>query len=353
MVVIIMYGYCDYSKKKVQWDFIKNIGLNISQPWVLLGDLNFHLTDTSSGSSSSSDGMVNSILQDISLEDLGFIGRGHTWSNNNMGTGEKRSKIDLALVNGAWNTSFTDSKLLHLSQMGSDHCPIMLVTDYSQPKLWKPFKFFRTWLHDSTCAAEVAKAWDKSVQGSPGYKLIKILQFTRITLSKWNKIHFGDINQNVDTLQQQLSVIQGLPYSHENNIKAAEVERELDKWHQIQYEFHKQKSRDNFVKDMDYNTRYFHTLTKRRRARNNIDSLQDGEGNWLHSRDDTAAMLTNHFKSISSSNNISIEEKHYLHIPTLITEEDNRILLLPPTNEEIVKILKSMESWSAPGPEGF
>ncbi|XP_026384009.1 uncharacterized protein LOC113279533 [Papaver somniferum] len=258
-----MYGYCDYSKKKVQWGFIKDIGLNIAQPWILL---------------------------EVGLEDLGFIGREHTWSNNNMGS---------------------DSKLLHLTQMGSDHCPIMLVTDYFQPKLWKPFKFFKTWLHDRSCAAEVAKAWGKSVQGSPGHKLIKRLQFTRITLSNWNKTHFGDVNQNVDSLQEQLSAIQALPFSQENTRKAVEVGRELDKWHRIQHDFHKQKSIDNFVKYMDYNTQYFHTLTKRKRDRYNIDSLRDAN------------------------------------------DDDNIILLLPPTNEEILKTVKGMESWSAPGPECF
>ncbi|XP_026419489.1 uncharacterized protein LOC113315429 [Papaver somniferum] len=137
-----MYGYCNYAKKKAQWDFIKDIGLNISQPWVFMGDLNIHLLDNTSSVSSSSDSMVHSILQEIGLEDLGFLGKGHTWSSNNTGTGEKRSRIDMSLVNVEWNSVFNDSKLLHLSQLGSDHCPIMLVTDYSQPKLWKPFKLF-------------------------------------------------------------------------------------------------------------------------------------------------------------------------------------------------------------------
>ncbi|XP_026428905.1 uncharacterized protein LOC113324834 [Papaver somniferum] len=126
---------------------------------------------------------------------MGFIGRGHTWSSNNKGTGKKRTRIDMALVNAEWNSQFQDSKLLHLSQNGSDHCPIMLA----------------------------------------------------------------------------------LPFSREKTLKAEMISKELDKWLQIQNDFNKQKSRDNFVKDMDYNTKYFHTLTKRKRERNNIDSLKDFE----------------------------------------------------------------------------
>lgn len=132
---------------------------------------------------------------------MGFIGREHTWSSNNKGTGRMRSRIDMALVNADWNSQFQDYKLLNLSQNGSDHCPIILVTDYSQPKLWKPFKFFYTWLQDRTCQDEISKAWDKSFHGSPTHKFIKRLQYIRIALSKLNKEHFGDINQNVDNLQ--------------------------------------------------------------------------------------------------------------------------------------------------------
>ncbi|XP_026436557.1 uncharacterized protein LOC113334539 [Papaver somniferum] len=286
LLLSCMYGYCDYSKKKTQWEFIKYIGLNISQPWVLLGDLNFYILDTSSSVSSSGDGLVNSIIQELGLQDLGFIGREHTWSNNNMGTGIKRSRLDMSFVNGSWNSHFQDSKLLHLQQSGSDHFPIML---------------------------------ERSVQVSPGYRLIKRLQFTIITLSKWNKTHFGNIYQNVDRLQHKLSEIQALPFSSDNTSKAIEVSKELDKWHKIQHEFYKQNSRDNFVNDMDYNTKYLHTLTKRKRARNNIDSLKAEDGSWLQTRDDISVLLSKHFKNISTSQNPTIKEQHYIHIPTLIT----------------------------------
>lgn len=61
-------------------------------------------------------------------------------------------------------------------------------------------------------------------------------------------------------------------------------------------------------------------------------------------------MLTNHFKTISST---SLPQIYYNHIPTLVSEEENIRLLAPPNDEEIFKTLKSMENWSAPRPEGF
>ncbi|XP_026417541.1 uncharacterized protein LOC113313030 [Papaver somniferum] len=237
--------------------------------------------------------------QDIGLEDLGFIGHEHTSTNNNLGIGRRRSRIDMALGNAAWNSVFPSSRVFHLRQMGM----------------------------------EIAKACSKQVQGSVAFILDKKMQFTRIALSKWNRKHFGNINLQVDTLQQQLTNIQAQPHSPENTSKALEIIAELQRWHHIQCEFNKQKSIDNFLKYMDNNTKYSHTLTKRKRVRNNIDSLKDKNGTWLHSRDQLAKLLTENFQEIRISTNPIIEERFYNHIPTIITEEDNILLTAIPSNE--------------------
>ncbi|XP_026396607.1 uncharacterized protein LOC113291271 [Papaver somniferum] len=325
-----------------------------SQPeWLLSWDLNIHLSTSNTSASSSCDGWINSILQDIGLEDLGFIGHEHTWTNNNLSTGKKRSRIYIALGNPNWNVNFPSSKVLHLNQVGSDHCPIILINDYNQPKLWKTFKFFKTWLNDKRCAVEISKAWSTQIQGFAAFKLTKKLQFTRIALAKWNKKHFGDINLKVDTLQKELFDLQALPYSQETSSKAFQVNEELQKSHHIQHEFNKQKSIDNFLKDMDNNNKYFHSLYKRKRARNNIDSLKDRNGIWVHTRYQVANLLTENFQDTSTSFNPLIEERFYNHIPSIISDEDNSLLVTIPNDEEIFRTLKSMKNWSAPGPEGF
>lgn len=53
-----MYGYNNNVKKKSQWDFIHQISTVNTAPWILLGDLNFHILGDSSSASSSMDGWV-------------------------------------------------------------------------------------------------------------------------------------------------------------------------------------------------------------------------------------------------------------------------------------------------------
>lgn len=98
--------------------------------------------------------------------------------------------------------NFPNSKLMYLTQIGSDHSPIILVTDSIIPKCWKPFKFFLTWLNDPTCATVIANAWNASVNGSVSFQLVKKSHATRKNISLWNREYFGDINQKVNNLQK-------------------------------------------------------------------------------------------------------------------------------------------------------
>ncbi|XP_026455509.1 uncharacterized protein LOC113356558 [Papaver somniferum] len=298
-------------------------------------------------------GWVNSIVSSSGLEDIGFIGKGYTWSNNNMGTGSVKSRIDMALVNGSWNLNFPDTRLLHLTQLGSDHSPIMLDTDITVPNCWKPFKFFLTWLNDESCSVVITNDWKSSVTGSPGYQLVTTLSTTRRDLSLWNIEHFGNINHKVDNIQSKLNQLQELPQNSNTEGDIININNELNKWHKIKSEFYQQKSRDHFTKDMESNNKYFHTKVNKRRTRNNIDVIQDNNNNWLQSREQIAQHLTQHFKSISTTNNPVLDDSLYTVLPSIVIVEQNALLTRIPSNEEIFTTLKSMENWSSPSPKGF
>ncbi|XP_026377773.1 uncharacterized protein LOC113272082 [Papaver somniferum] len=199
----------------------------------------------------------------------------------------------------------------------------------------------------------IEKAWSTTVTGSPGFRLTQKLQTTRRDLSIWNRAHFGDINQKVDKLQKELNTLQEQPFTAETHDKIFYINKELEGHHRMKSEFYQQKSRDHFIKDMDTNIKYFHIKANRKKARNNIDSIRDHNNNWLHSIEEISLHLTDYFKSISTTTNPVLEERLFLVIPTLITDEHNALLTRIPSTQDIHSTLKSMENWSAPGPEGF
>ncbi|XP_026445199.1 uncharacterized protein LOC113345732 [Papaver somniferum] len=217
-----------------------------------------------------------------------------------MGTGTKKSRIDMALGNDDWCNVFPNAKLYHLVQAGSDHCPIMLLTELENRKLWRPFKFYIMWIKNNAFKQQLVASWNTDVSGSPANKLTGKHHVTRKRLSYWNKIEFGDIDRNINKLQDQILAVQQEQYSNSQHDKLIEINKNLEFW------------------------------------------------------EDISRILVTHFSDVSCSSNVTIPDHIFNIIPTVFNENDvadsfNRI----PTDEEIFQTVKSMSSWSSPGPDGF
>ncbi|XP_026451473.1 uncharacterized protein LOC113351753 [Papaver somniferum] len=260
-----MYGYHDYNRKKEQWEYLLDISNSHSSPWILIGDLNFHLIGDNQNASSSLDG--NNIINSCGLEDLGYVGKDYTWTRNNISTSSRRSRIDMALEN--------------------NDCSV------------------------------IENAWKIEVVGSPGFQLMKKFQSTRKELSLWNRTHFGDVNTKVDNLQKELDSLLQMNLT-------TKINGDLSMWHKRKAELYQQKSRDHFISEMDNN-----------------------------SKEEISQHLTSHFKDISTSAGVQLDDNSFMLLPSIISESDNELLSKVPSHQEIFDTLKSMENWSAPGPEGF
>ncbi|XP_026396260.1 uncharacterized protein LOC113290887 [Papaver somniferum] len=104
---------------------------------------------------------------------------------------------------------------------------------------------------------------------------------------------------------------------------------------------------------MDRNTKYHHANANKRRSNNNIVALKDENGNWCTSRIDLENLLTDHYKMLHTTSSPVRDEQILQCIPSVITAEQNGDLMKVPDEAEILKTLKSMRSWKAPGPDGF
>ncbi|XP_026459195.1 uncharacterized protein LOC113359837 [Papaver somniferum] len=214
VLISFMYGSTYSDIKKIQWDTMSSISDSIMQLWIVIGDLNIHLhTMESSSSVSQDDRFFQQKINECGLMDLGYIGRDFTWSSNNLGTGIRTSIIDMALGNQQWCNDFPNARLYHLVQAGSDHCPTFLHTDKVPKNLWIPFKFFAMWLKHAGFKNQLKITWNTNVRGSPGHMLNEKHISTRKRISYWNKIDFGDIDSNINALQDQLLRLQNEPIS--------------------------------------------------------------------------------------------------------------------------------------------
>ncbi|XP_026383334.1 uncharacterized protein LOC113278804 [Papaver somniferum] len=164
---------------------------------------------------------------------------------------------------------------------------------------------------------------------------------------------FGDIKSNMFLLHQQLEALQQNSQHLDNDNEVIRVENQIEHWHQIQHEFWGQKARDEYYLEMDGNTKYHHANANKRRTRNNIVALKDGNGNWCTSREELENLLIDHYSSLHTSTVTDRNDDIISCIPSLINSADNLELMRVPNNIEIHRALKDMKPWKAPGPDGF
>ena len=70
---------------------------------------------------------LNDCCEEVGLEDLKFTGNFLTWSCGSDQNNISR-KLDRALVNNDWMTSFTEAEAVFLQPGLSDHSPVVIHT---------------------------------------------------------------------------------------------------------------------------------------------------------------------------------------------------------------------------------
>lgn len=100
----------------------------------------------------------------------------------------------------------------------------------------------------------------------------------------------------------------------------------------------------------------FHCTTIQRRMHNNITQIHNQQGERLEEHDDIETELLKNFKNIHQEPQINRQptiERIFQHIPKIITEEHNQLLLRLVTLQEVESTMNQLKEGKAPGPDGF
>lgn len=116
--------------------------------------------------------------------------------------------------------------------------------------------------------------------------------------------------------------------------------------------FWRQRSKQLWLQSGDKNTRYFHASCNSRRRTNQIVKLKNSEGYWVDWQNGIAAYITDYYQTLFKASQTEVDEVISC-VPTTISEEQNRKLLLPITEKEVKSALFQMHPDKAPGPDGM
>ncbi|KAL0014107.1 hypothetical protein SO802_001176 [Lithocarpus litseifolius] len=112
-----------------------------------------------------------------------------------------------------------------------------------------------------------------------------------------------------------------------------------------------QRSKVQWAKYGDRNSKYFHARATQRLRHNSIHALKKGDGNWCQSQEEVAEYIVTYYKELFNLANPTNLENTNQFVNTIITEEMNAKLVADFEASEVHDAIKQMAPLKAPGPD--
>eukprot|EP00253_Pinus_taeda_P007220 PITA_07220 len=245
---------------------------------------------------------------------------------------------------------------------GSDHWPISLEAAFLGTPRNKPFRFEKFWLQHPNFVKKLEKWWREplNIKGTRMFKLQSKLKHIKSKIKQWNATKFGNIFQEKSIIESKLEHIHKT-WTSGNISEVSKVQKKdlMAQWLlccKHEETLWRQKSRVQWLKEGEQNTKFFHRSTLDYRSANKILKLKNEAGETLQNHKDISSLLTRHFKHIAQETQderTKAIESLAQAIPSIITTKQNLALLREVSMEEVEEVVKSMPNNKALGPDGF
>lgn len=213
--------------------------------------------------------VLANFMSDCGLIDLDSVGGVFTWHRHTSNGVHIHKRLDRCMVNSFWRTSFPHALVELLPPHNSYHKPFLSCFK-SQSYQIKSFIFQATQNSHPNYGPLVKQTWN-NVLGNAIVKLGKITEESNY----FNKETFGNIFRHKCHLEARLRGVHRVldtQYYSDMAFLERSLQRQLDSV-LAQEEMIFQKSRKNWVKLGNNNTKFFHTQSIIRRRKNKVIGL--------------------------------------------------------------------------------
>eukprot|EP00253_Pinus_taeda_P029818 PITA_29818 len=334
--------------------------------WIIGGDFNLirDLGEKRGGIRRQDPSMddFNELITNLRLVDTPTTNGVFTWNNRRGGRNQIASKLDRFLLSEQVLNKdvFIEAKIL--PGLGSDHWPICLEIDIKKIKSKKPFRFESFWLRNLDFLNKLEEWWTQShVRGQCKMHTFQLrLKEIKNKIRKWNKEDFGNIFEEKQKLEkameevQQQIILEGR--DEERSKEESSLISQLEERRKQEEILWRQKSRINWLREGERNTKFFHQAMIQHRQRNRIFSIKNEAGERVIEQDGIEKVLTDYHKGIltetQDDRGVAINQI-CKEIPKMIREEQNKGLMRVATLTEVEEVIMNMKKGKAPGPDGF
>ncbi|KAB1671562.1 hypothetical protein [Gossypium barbadense] len=282
------YGNAEPNKRQCLWNMLRRVGQSVTEKWIIGGDFNAILDNAKKeGGRRKPSALMEDfreVVDGLSMADLKTDNGWFTWVNNRDGTALVKERLDRFLMsaNDVARFPFMETKVIR--QSTSDQDAIILDTEgrksrdrHRDPRIC--FKYDVCWAKDVEAKKIIKEAWQKGSADIMGK-----IEMVGKKLGGWQYKKLKQMRTQMGTLQANINKVidsQGGTYAS-NKLKALRIK--LGKLLDEEEKYWAQRSRIQWLKEGDRNTRFFHVRATNRRKKNNIARLKDMDVSPLSSK---------------------------------------------------------------------
>ncbi|CAA0837766.1 Unknown protein, partial [Striga hermonthica] len=355
--LILLYASTSKQLRAQQWEYLIQAKSKWRQDWAIGGDWNEICCDADKiggrlrTPSSYSD--FNKFISDMGMNEVPFRGHPFTWCNHRSHEDFIEEKIDRVFGSFQWLSSNNNATVTSLIKSASDRTMLILDSNPNQlSKRKRRFIFDKRWLAMEGIEETVKSVWSAPNEGTPMFAVKEKLKATRVALLKWSQALNINKSGTIERLTLQLQEMR----EHSNNMNWDEWNKitiELDEAYTSEEEFWRQKARNQWLKEGEQNSKFFHALTIQRRKTNAITRLVD-DNNILRETDEKIQdCVVDFYSQLFSTDGFRGDAGILNLIPQTISCDLNDSLICPVEEEEIKNALFCMSPNKAPGEDGY
>ncbi|CAI9094816.1 OLC1v1030616C1 [Oldenlandia corymbosa var. corymbosa] len=222
----------------------------------------------------------NRCIKENNLMEIPSVGDDFTWGGMRA-TGWVSKKLDRILFPPEWMDVFPKVSIELLSRTTSDYSLFLLQFDGQLESKPRSFRFQKMWPQRGDFKDLVQYNWLHPVWGSRMLAFSLKLRRLKLALKEWNKLHFGDVFQNLKLAEDKVKELE-IAYDRSGHMNDRQ-NLSLARAHLLQKlkehdDFWKQKLRLKWLKEGENNTAYFHASLAERKLKMGIQKIQTEEG---------------------------------------------------------------------------
>ncbi|XP_019233350.1 PREDICTED: uncharacterized protein LOC109213958 [Nicotiana attenuata] len=296
------------------WEYLESQRVVCNSPWMVVGDFNsvLHMEDRIGGNPVSMPEVVDFItcVENCGLIELSQHGSRYTW-NDKQGEQRVFSKIDWVFVNSEWIDNMPPYIATFLPEGINDHCPVKISLLDAPPKAKKAFQFCNVWVNYPQFIERVKSIWGTHIDGCRMLQIVRKLKLLKslMELMELNGKHFRNIiseaNDNREALIQVQQALQANPIDQQLQQEEKMKYLEFRRTSYLAEMFLQQKSKANWLRLGDDNTKYFFAVIKHRKLQHAITQLQDNQNVLQTDSIAIANIFVNYYEDLLGTREVS------------------------------------------------